>query len=101
MTTHGDERKIDAEIKGYSKINKKDIPLVTTRLKHQIISLNGETEKSKISEFIDSYLLAQDARALRNHMKERIPDIDLTFFPEGRDEKADLPIGISFFWPDI
>ena len=101
MTTHGDERKIDAEIKGYSKINKKDIPLVTTRLKHQIISVNGETEKSKISEFIDSYLLAQDARALRNHIKERTPDVDLTFFPEGRDEKADLPIGISFFWPDI
>ena len=97
----GDERKIDAEIKGYSKISKKDIPLVTTRLKHQIISVNGETEKSKISEFIDSYLLAQDARALRNHIKERTPDVDLTFFPEGRDEKADLPIGISFFWPDI
>jgi hypothetical protein len=25
----------------------------------------------------------------------------LTFFPDGRDEKVDIPIGLNFFWPDV
>ena len=101
LLTHGDEKKIEQELKGLSKLSKNNTPTVTTRLKHQIISVNGETEKVKIREFIDNYLLAQDSRALREKIKELGPDVDLTFFPEGRDTRVDIPIGISFFWPDI
>ena len=101
LLTHGDEKKIEQELKGLEKLNKTNSPVVTTRLKHQITSVNGEEEKPKIREFVDNYLLAQDSRALRERIKQIGPDVDLTFFPEGSNRKVDIPIGLSFFWPDI
>ena len=100
ILTHGDEKKIEQELKGLSKLNKNSSPVVTTRLKHLILSINGEDEKAKIREFVDNYLLAQDSRALREYIKGISPDIDLTFFPEGSDRRVDIPIGVNFFWPD-
>lgn len=101
LLTHSDERKIEQELKGLSKINKNSSPSITTRLKHQILSVNGEDERPKVREFVDNYLLAQDSRALREEIKRIGPDVDLTFFPEGSDRRVDVPIGLSFFWPDI
>ena len=101
LLTHSDEKKIEQETKGLAKINKNSSTTITTRLKHQILSINGETEKPKIREFVDNYLLAQDSRALRERIKELSPDVDLTFFPENGDNRVDIPIGISFFWPDL
>jgi hypothetical protein len=101
LMTHADEKKIEQELKGLSKINKDNSSTVTTRLKHQILSVNGETEKPKIREFIDNYLLAQDSRALREKIKQLSPDVDLTFFPESGDKRVDIPIGLKFFWPDL
>jgi len=101
LLTHGNEKKIEQELKGLSKLNKNSSPTITTRLKHQITSVNGEEDKAKIREFIDNYLLAQDSRALRERIKDLSPDIDLTFFPQGSDRRVDIPIGISFFWPDV
>jgi hypothetical protein len=101
LLTHSDEKKIEQETKGLTKINKNSSTSITTRLKHQILSINGETEKPKIREFVDNYLLAQDSRALRERIKELSPDVDLTFFPENGDNRVDIPIGISFFWPDL
>jgi hypothetical protein len=54
-----------------------------------------------IREFVDNQLLARDSRALREYIKEVQPDVDLTFFPEGSDLKVAIPVGLSFFWPDI
>lgn len=101
LLTHNDEKKIEQELKGLSKINKNSSPIVTTRLKHQILSVNGEDERPKVREFVDNYLLAQDSRALREEIKRIGPDVDLTFFPEGSDRRVDIPIGLSFFWPDV
>jgi hypothetical protein len=101
LLTHGDEKKIEQETKGLTKINKNSSTTITTRLKHQILSINGETEKPKIREFVDNYLLAQDSRALRERIKELSPDVDLTFFPENGDNRVDIPIGLNFFWPDL
>ena len=101
LLTHGDEKKIEQELKGLSKINKNNSSNITTRLKYQILSINGESEKPKIREFVDNYLLAQDSRALRERIKKLSPDVDLTFFPENGDNRVDIPIGLNFFWPDL
>lgn len=101
LLTHSDEKKIEQELKGLAKINKNNSSNITTRLKHQILSINGESEKPKIREFVDNYLLAQDSRALRERIKELSPDVDLTFFPENGNNRVDIPIGLSFFWPDL
>jgi len=103
LLTHGDEKKIEQEVKGMQKINKDNITEATTRLKHMITSINGSSDKKDIREFVDYGLLARDARALREEYVRVSPDIDLTVTYEdvdGVDKEATLPIGINFFWPD-
>tara|TARA_R110002153_G_scaffold12705_1_gene47385 strand:+ start:820 stop:1545 length:726 start_codon:yes stop_codon:yes gene_type:complete len=99
--THEDETKISQELKGLKKINSETSPDLTTRLKYMITSVNGSIEPKDIRQFIDNYLLAQDARALRNYINEIQPDVDLTFFHERIGSKVKLPIGLNFFWPDL
>ena len=104
LLTHGDEGKIAAEIKGLKKINKQSSPELSTRLKYMITSVNGDTELKSIRDFVDNYMLAIDSRALREDVKEKQPDIDLTFEYENSDGvvgDVDIPIGINFFWPDV
>jgi hypothetical protein len=101
LLTGADERKINAELEGLMKINKNASPELSTRLKYMITSVGGNRESKDIRFFVDNQLLARDSRALREYIKEVQPDIDLTFFPEGRNSKVSIPIGLSFFWPDI
>jgi hypothetical protein len=100
LLTHKDEQDISRELEGLKKINKDNSPELTTRLKHLITSVEGKTEKKDIREFVDNYLLARDSRALREYIKEIQPDVDLTFFPTGESNRINIPIGVSFFWPD-
>ena len=67
LLTGNDDREIRQEIKGLQKINKKASPELSTRLKHMIISFDGNENKKEIREFVDNYLLARDSRAFRNH----------------------------------
>jgi hypothetical protein len=66
-----------------------------------ITSVEGKREPSDIRNFVDNYLLAKDSRVLREHIKEIQPDVDLTFFPDDGDDRVNIPIGVSFFWPDV
>ncbi len=103
ILTHGDERKIEQEVKGLQKINKSNSSEVTTRFSHIVKSINGSSEKKDIREFVNNYLLAKDARALRKYYQEISPDLDTQVYlntAEGREEVVDLPIGLNFFWPD-
>lgn len=101
VLTHKDERQIEDELKGLKKANLS--AEVTTRLKQSIIAVNGSREKKDIREFVDNYLLASDAKALREYMRTVSPDLDLTFTFVGSDgytqEGVDLPLGVSFFYP--
>ena len=99
--THKDEQNITRELEGLKKINKNNDPSLTTRLKHLITSVEGKREPKDIRDFVDNYLLAKDSRALREHIKEIQPDVDLTFFPDGEYDKVNIPIGLNFFWPDV
>ena len=101
LLTGADEKTINAELEGFKKINKNNVPELSTRLKYMITSVEGNRESKTIREFVDNNLLARDSRAFREYVKEVQPDIDLTFFPEGSDSKVDIPIRLSFFWPDL
>ena len=102
LLTHKDEMEIEAELKGLKKINKNADPSVSTRLKHMILSVNGDDDRKTIREFVDNYLLARDARSLRQHVREVQPDVDLNVTVEvnGGVEAIDIPITVNFFWPD-
>lgn len=103
LLTHGDEQKIEAEIKGLQKINPNVTTDVTTRLKHMIVSVEGKREQKDIRDFVDNYLIAKDARALREHYTKIQPDINMSYKPDDESyvgEGITIPISLNFFWPD-
>ena len=99
LITGRDEKAIDREIAGLKKINKEASPELTTRLKQAILSVDGDTEKKTIREFVDNYLLAKDSRAFREHIRLTQPDVDMNIVLDSGEEVT-VPIGLNFFWPD-
>ena len=103
LLNHGDEGKIENEVKGLKKLNKEETPDVTVRLAYMITSINGSEDRKDIREFVNNYFLAKDAREFRKYYGSVSPDVDLNVTlidSNGDEEDTDLPIGINFFWPD-
>ena len=105
LLTHKDEREIDKELEGYKKIEaingiSKEL---TTRLKKQIIAIDGETDKKTINEFVDNQFLSRDTRAYREYVTSITPDVifETEYISQiGEPHKVDIPIGVWFFWPE-
>jgi hypothetical protein len=103
LLSHGDEKKIDAELEGLKKIDSKGSFELSTRLKHMITSVNGNSDTKTIREFVDNAFLARDAKSFREHVGKISPGLDLKFTytdENGAEREAALPIGLNFFWPD-
>ena len=102
--THGDEEKIQKELKGLKKINKQSSSELTTRLKHTLLSVNGDRDIKTIREFVDNRFLARDSKAFRSYLSDIMPDInmeiDLDLENGDTIEDVNIPLGVSFFWPD-
>ena len=105
LLTHKDESEIEKELKAYKKLS--DVTGVsnelTTRLKKQILSVDGEKDRQKINEFVDNRFLALDTREFRKYVTSIMPDID--FEQEYKSQIGELhtvtiPIGVRFFWPE-
>lgn len=102
LLTHGMEKKIDNEIQGLKKIQKDNAPESTVRLKHMITEVDGSRDRQEVRDFVENYFLARDARAFREYYSSIQPDVDMnvTLDVNGEEEVVDLPITLSFFWPD-
>lgn len=102
LLTQADENAIEQELKGLRKINKENTPELSTRLKYMLLSVNGETDRKIVREFVDKQFLAMDARAFRKYVAKIQPDIEMKFYPEnGPEGGVQIPITTSFLWPDI
>jgi hypothetical protein len=99
LLTHNDENTIQREIEGLKKLDKESSTDVTTRLKHIITSVNGIHEQKDIRNFVDNFLLAADAKALRDYISSISPDVELKYLVDG-EEAIDIPITVGFFWPE-
>ena len=99
LITGKDEKLIEREIAGLKKLHPDASPELTTRLKQMILSVNGNTERKDVRDFVDNYFLARDSRAFREHIKKTQPDVNLNVTLDSGEEVA-IPIGLSFFWPD-
>ncbi len=104
LTTHKDEEDVTETLKGYEKATELTGVSydLTTRLKHQIISIDGNKEQNAIDKFVDNEFLSLDTRAFRDEMARLTPDIELKFdytSQTGNLHRLDVPLGIGFFWP--
>jgi hypothetical protein len=100
LLTGKDEKLVEREIAGLKKINKESSTDLTTRLKQMILSVDGNSDKKDIREFVDNYFLARDSRAFREYVKKIQPDVNLNYVIDTGEEVA-IPIGLNFFWPDF
>ena len=99
LLTSKDEKSIDKELEGLRKVNPNAGEL-TTRFRFILTSVSGKRDMSSIIDFIDNYFLATDSRAFREHYKNTMPDVDMSY--EGEDGRfRTIPIGLDFFWPDV
>ena len=98
LLTGGDEIKINNQLSNLKKIGQS--AEVTTRLKHVITSVNGETSNSIINNFVDN-MLSKESLVLRDEVTRINPDIDLTqeVEMEGESTELDIPMTVEFFWP--
>ena len=102
LLTGKDEKIIDSELQALKKINSNISKTLTTRLKHMIISVDGETNKSEIVKFIDNQFLSRDSLAFRKYLETITPDMDMTTkntSADGKETSVVIPITLRFFWP--
>jgi hypothetical protein len=100
-----EEEQIENDIKVLSKkVKNIKTGQITSRLKRIIVSIDGDTDKGKINEFVDNELVSRDSMALRKTLKDKTPEIDLTTDFEcescGHEERLDVPMTVQFFWPE-
>lgn len=95
------EMMITAERKKKAGINSESS--VTDRLMQSIISVDGITDKNKLSFFVKN-IPARDSLVLRKFLDNYEPGVDMKSWmscPSCHEQsEVGLPMGASFFWPD-
>ena len=101
LLTGKEETIINEELKASKKLGSDVSPELTTRLRHTIISVDGDDSQSTINNFVQN-LLARDSMHLRKEIRKVTPDIELSQEIEigGESVKVDIPMTVGFFWPD-
>ena len=104
ILTHGDEKKIDADIKALQRLNKGSVSAeLTTRYRFMILSVDGNSDTQSITSFINNKFITRDTKAFREYIAKITPDINMEFDFEdeqtGETEVRSIPMGVGFFWP--
>jgi len=103
VLTVSDDKKIDEEIKGMKKVVGQEAGAISTRLKHQITSVNGEYSVKTVRDFIDQgYLLSRDSIELRKEIEKVTPDVDMSIsftMKDGTEVSTTMPMSAEFFFP--
>jgi hypothetical protein len=95
----GDNRIIDNTLESYPQ--GMVAPIITKRLESQIVELNGERDKGKISAFITQMPIS-DSKDVRRFIRDCEPSIDLNrtiLAPSGEKVTIDVSFGVEFFRP--
>jgi len=103
LLTVKDEKTIERDLAGFKKINPQASPELSTRLKTIITSVNGNSDKSVIRDFVDNHFLARDSREFRKYLKTVTPGIELKFdlyTDNYTEEGIDISLDSNFFWPE-
>ena len=104
LLTHADEKSMEKEIEGYKKIGDGIGYETTTRLKHQILSKDGDAKKASINSFVDNEFLSRDSRDFRAYANSINPDVEMksTLIDENGNEKEfAVPMTVTFLWPSV
>ena len=102
LLTGEDEKNIALEIAARRKITKEQSFELTTRLKKMIISVDGNSTKAYINNFVDNEFLSRDSFAFRQHLEDVTPDVDMSATvvdSAGKETVVSVTVTVRFFWP--
>ena len=105
LLTHKDEKDITNEINALARLTKgkTNSSEVTTRLKYMILSVNDNSDRGYVNNWVLNQFLAKDIQAFRAYVKSISPDLNMKFEfisdVTGETEALDIPFGINFFYP--
>lgn len=96
-----DENEFSQLLSRTSKVGMEN--MVTNRLMMQVVSIDGETDRTKLSGLVRN-MVARDSRELRAYMDSINPDVSIVSRFECPTcgevaEEVDVPLGTQFFWP--
>ena len=101
--TGKDEQEISILLERKKKQGAQSDNLVTTRLSHSIVAIDGIKDMGKINTFIRN-MPARDSLALRKHVDSSEPGLEMKTWMDCihcmESSEVRLPLGASFFWPD-
>ena len=103
LLTDGDEREVGKEVEALSKVSGGVTKEVTTRFKKMIVSVDGNSERAFVNNFVDNEFFTQDSQAFRSHYQKITPDIDLDIVIDDGGEGVEItvPMTVQFFWPSF
>jgi len=101
LLTGLDEKNIEDELNSQKKIGSDIVPELTTRLRHSIVSVDGDDSQTTVNNFSVN-ILAKDSMYLRKQISKVSPDIELTQQVDigGDTVTVNIPMTVNFFWPD-
>ena len=102
MLNGHDESNITAEVKAKQKISKSRSSELTTRFKRMLSSVDGNSEKEYVNNFVDNEFLSRDSLAFRKYLTDITPDMDMTTTivnSNGKETEVTIPVTVRFFWP--
>ena len=102
LTTNNLEKQISTEVDALKKVYKDVEPENSTRLKYQIISVDGNQDRKFINNFVDNEFLSRDSLVFRQYLTKITPDMDMTTTvndSNGKETEVVIPITVRFFWP--
>jgi len=99
LLTGFEERMIEKELKTLKKKLGKHSE-ISTRLKHMILSIDGDDKRVTVNSFVDN-MLSRDSLAFRHEVQRLTPDVimEQDIEMEGELVSIDIPMDIEFFWP--
>ncbi len=102
LLTSGEETTIQSKVEARSKLSGGINHILTDRMKHQIVELDGDRNALRIHSFIDT-MAPYKAREIRNYINEVTPGLDLTheFVSPSTGERfhSTFSINANFFYP--
>jgi len=97
--TYGEILELDKMVENYP--SNLTAPRITWRLMKQIVEINGESDKEKISQMINN-LPIMDSKFIKKFIKENEPSLDLKRVvkaPSGAEVNLEVTFGVEFFRP--
>ena len=104
ILTSGEDTKIYKKAEAIKDAYNEDFSQYSTlKLKASIVAINEKTDRSYIDRFVDA-MPALDAFSIRKRLMDVSPDVDMEYefmAKDGYTFKANLSVGIDFFFPQI